>query len=351
MNPLPPLRALAPCLVAVVGVLNGLLTGRAAASPRQTRPPAVSFVARVPADVVLSPGARHLALLNRCDAPRARFAGQRKTDALRAGAAAAVDAVARRLAAELDWQLTRRDTLAAGTVAPPLAAAAVQALCKRWHTPRLLALEGFEAATRKAGTDWELRGRGTVSRTVAYDLVVRTHWALYDAQGRVLHRATAETARPHDRQSGDDFQPTIAKGVAGAGDAIREMAGYTGEQYARRYLPRDTALVREYYAGGDLAAAGVRVQQHDWAGAAALLQGLAGSPDARVASQAAHNLSVVCEATGDLDEALRWAAHARATAPGDPAARRVLELQERQQAALKRQARRAAGENVSPPNK
>ena len=351
MKPLPPLRELGPCIVAVFGVLDGLLAGRVAASPLQTRPPVVSFVTSVPAEIVLPPAARQIALLNRYEASQVRFAGKRKTEALRAGAAEAVEAVARRLAAELTWQLARHDTLVAGAAAPPLAAAAVQALCQRCPTPHLLALEGFEAATRKAGTEWEIHGRGTVSKTVAYDLVVRTRWTLYDAQGRVLHRSTAETARPYDNQSGDALQITIAKGVAGAGDAIREMAGFTGEQYARRYLPRDTTLQREYYAGGDLAAAGVQVQQHDWVGAVALLKGLAGSPDALVASQAAHNLSVVYEATGDLDEALRWAGQAQAKDPGDPATRRVLVLQERQQAAIKRQAHRAAVENLPLLNK
>ena len=357
MNLLSIFRKIGPRSVLVLGLLNGLLMGCLAASPMQNQQPVVSFVTKVPPQIILPPAVRQVALINRFEAARLRYTKKRKTEAFRAGAAEAVETVISRLAAEPSLQLMRHDTLVEGSAAtaPPLAAAVVQLLCRQWHTSHLLALEGFDAVTRKEGIGWEKNSDGSGTKSVAYALVVRTRWTLYDAKGRILDQSKAEAARPYERTAGsyekqpvENIRLAFGPALATAGDAIRELAGSAGAQYARRYLPRDTIMHREYYAGGALTAAADRLQQHDWVGAAALLKDLAANPDALLASRAAHNLSVVYEATADLAEALRWAAQAQAKAPGDLPVRRVQVLLERQQATTKGQAQRPTLENTPP---
>ena len=41
---------------------------------------------------------------------------------------------------------------------------------------------------------------GAITRTAFYSLVVRTHWGLYDAQGKLLHQSKAEVAEPYDKR-------------------------------------------------------------------------------------------------------------------------------------------------------
>lgn len=272
MNLLSIFRKIGPCSVLVLGLLHGLLTGCLAASPMQNQQPVVSFGTKVLPEIVLPPATREVALINRFEAARLRYTKKRKTETFRAGAAEAVETVMRFFAAEPSLQLVRHDTLVEGCVAtaPPLAEAVVQQLCQQWHTSHLLALEGFDAFTRKEGIGWEKNSDGSGTKSVTYALVVRTHWTLYDAKGRILDQSKAEAARSYERTAGsyeshpvENIRLAFGPALATAGDAIRELSGSAGAQYARRYLPRDTIMHREYYAGGALTAAADRLQLHD----------------------------------------------------------------------------------------
>jgi|GEM_PF-2411472 len=329
--------------------LSGLLTGCAALLPAQFQP-AITIRATEPAEIFLVPAARQVAVISRYDAAQLPYSKERKVEVMRAGAAQAVDAALRQLTAEPSFRATRHDTLvqAAAGEAPPLPAATVRALCRRWNVPSLLALEGFEASMRQDQVVKEKSSDGSTSKTAAYSVVVRTQWTLYDAQGQVLNHSGTEAARPYQQRTVMSGLLAAGPALAAAGDAVQELAQQAGTQYARRYTPTQLTLERDYYTSRGLEAATAALEQRDWPAALAPLQKLAATSDTKLASRAAYNLSVVYEALDNLEEALRWATKAEQQAPTDRHAHRVLALRQRQQAAAIWEAQQVATGAVEP---
>ena len=323
-----------------LGGTGWLLAGCLAALPAEYQSNAVTFAAYEAAEIFLAPAARQVLVINRFDAGQLPYSKERKTEIFRAGAAEALATVVRELSFEPTFRLERRDTLVRATakVAPPLPAAEVQALCRRGQAQSLLALEGFEATMRQDDVEKETSSDGTITRTAFYSLVVRTHWGLYDAQGKLLHQSKAEVAEPYDKRQVHSGLLALGPALANAGDRLHVLAGLAAAQYARRYTPKHISLRRDYYVGRELQAAADHLQQSDWLAAAALLKPLAAGPDAKLASQAAYNLSVAHEATSNLAEALHWAMQAEQLSPGDKHARRVQVVLQRQQAVAALQA-------------
>lgn len=332
MKPLVPLRNV-PRRWLLLSSLSGLLTGCLAALPVEYQQNIVTFAADEPAEIFLAPAARQLAVMSRYDADQLPYTKERKTEVFRSGAVKALETVRHELTSEPTFRLVRPDTLVRATAgaAPPLPAAEVQALCRRWGAQSLLALEGFDATMRQDNVEKETSSGGTVTRTAFYSLVVRTHWGLYDAQGQGLNQSTVEVVRPYEKRPVGSGLLAVGPALANAGDRVHELAGLAATQYAQRYSPKRVILRRDYYAGRELQAAANYLQRSDWPAAAALLKPLTTGSDAKLASRAAYNLSVLHEATTDLAEALRWAIQAEQLAPGDKHARRVQALRLRQQ--------------------
>lgn len=153
--------------------LGGLLTGCAALLSVQMQP-AITITAHEPAEIFLLPTARQVAVISRYDAAQLPYSKERKVDVMRAGADQTMDAALRRLTAEPGFRATRYDTLVQATAggASPLLVATVQALCRRWNVPSLLALESFEATMRQDEVVKKKDSDGSTSKTAAYSLVV-----------------------------------------------------------------------------------------------------------------------------------------------------------------------------------
>lgn len=325
--------------------LAGLLTGCAALLT-----PTVTLPANQPAEIFLPLPARQVAIISRYDATQLPYKKDRKVEVYRDGARAAVASVARQLGAEATFQPLRHDTLlhaAAGRM-PVLPPAEVQALCRRWNVQSLLALEYFDAYMNQDDVVKEKDSSGNTSKTASYSLVVQTQWTLYDAQGQLLNQSAVDESRPYEQRQVLSGLLAAGPAMAKAGEKVQELADLAGTDYAQRYLPAQIAFVRDYYAGAELKEAVAGFTHNDWQASVAPLTALAGSPDAKLASQAAYNLSVAYEALNDLNAALRWATEAAQKSPADNHTRRVQEVRQRQQTAAAFEAQRAAYEGTKP---
>jgi len=93
--------------------------------------------------------------------------------------------------------------------------------------------------------------------------------------------------------------------------AIRQASYDAGYMYGQRIAPSWYTVVREYYRKGkhdqNLKAGARMMEVNDWPAAIEMLTAAVDSGKRKAKGRAAHNLAVVYEIKGDLDEAKKWA--------------------------------------------
>jgi hypothetical protein len=103
-------------------------------------------------------------------------------------------------------------------------------------------------------------------------------------------------------------------GLISKNAAIKEASYEAGIEYGRRLSPSWYRVSREYYRkskGDDVFAEGARMMEvNDWFAAKEALFQSVESGHRKTKGRAAHNLAVVCEIEGNLEEAKAWAQEA-----------------------------------------
>jgi len=93
--------------------------------------------------------------------------------------------------------------------------------------------------------------------------------------------------------------------------AIREVSYDAGYSYGERIAPSWYTVVRQYYRKGkrnqDLKAGARMMEVNDWPAAIESLTAAVESGKRKAKGRAAHNLAVVYEIKGDLEESKKWA--------------------------------------------
>jgi hypothetical protein len=179
----------------------------------------------------------------------------------------------------------------------PLSWEDIEALCKKYQADAIVAIEKFDSdfiiipgvnqtATVKAG----IRMYDPASKSIVdqYQYSHQESWG-----------------------SGELSIEAAINGLISKNAAVKEASYEAGIAYGRRLSPSWYRISREYFRkskGDDVFAEGARMMEiNDWFAAKEALFQAVENGHRKTKGKAAHNLAVVCEIEGNLEEAKAWA--------------------------------------------
>lgn len=174
----------------------------------------------------------------------------------------------------------------------------VERLCKKYGSNAILAIEIFDS-------DFIIIPG--VSQTINLKAGLR----MYDpAEKNIIDQYVVSRQMPF----GGSINSVEAalNSVLGKSEAIREISYDAGTAYAHRISPSWYRVSREYYRkprkDPNLAEGARMMEVNDWEAAKELLvQAVETGKKRKIRGRAAHNMAVVCEIEGNLEEAKTWA--------------------------------------------
>ncbi len=114
-----------------------------------------------------------------------------------------------------------------------------------------------------------------------------------------------------DWNVGGSSIPAAIEGLLNRNEALKEVSYNAGIMYGERISPTWFRVTRDYFRKGkgdpDLAAGARMMESNDWDRAIELLTRATEARHRKTRGRAAHNLAVVYEILGDLDQAKEWA--------------------------------------------
>jgi hypothetical protein len=182
----------------------------------------------------------------------------------------------------------------------PISWEEIESLCEKYQVDAIVAIEKFDSdfiivpgvnqtATVKAG----IRMYDPASKSIV-DQYQYSHQESFGSGALSLEAAL--------------------NGLISKNAAIKEASYEAGIEYGRRLSPSWYRVSREYYRkskGDDVFAEGARMMEvNDWFAAKEALFQSVESGHRKTKGRAAHNLAVVCEIEGNLEEAKAWAQEA-----------------------------------------
>lgn len=169
----------------------------------------------------------------------------------------------------------------------------------------LLVLEAFSIGTNSE-TEVEEDEDGSTSRTANYYLIVTAGLSLYSNSGDLVNRSTVGRSELYKSRWALGgialFDPSIYK----AEKDIRYLAKFVAEDYINKFYPATETVQGKIYTGKELKEAADYCKDQHWDEAIELLKPLAVSPDPKISSKAAYNLSVAYEAIGNDRASELW---------------------------------------------
>ncbi|SFE00032.1 hypothetical protein SAMN05518672_10497 [Chitinophaga sp. CF118] len=137
---------------------------------------------------------------------------------------------------------------------------------------------------------------------------VKTGWRIYDPADRLV---LDEYSMIKDITfSGKGINPVAAAGaILNRKEALKEVCGKAGHDYAFRIIPYWIRVSRDYYVKGteNFKIGRRKAQTGNWKGAAELWKKETTSSDSKIAGRACYNMAIICEINGDLDLGIQWA--------------------------------------------
>ncbi len=196
----------------------------------------------------------------------------------------------------------------------PLAWDTVAKLCRESNTDALFVLELFDNSSKINYATHAVNvitSQGKVSNTEHQAnmlTTVRIGWRIYDP-------ASKSIADEYIVASDLTFAGKgISKRAAEAAiidhiEAVQEVGGKAGHEYAARVVPYRLNVTRTYYTVGNdnFKAAAAKAKAGDWDGAAAIWQKETANKSKKLSAQAFYNLALVSEINGDLKTAIQYA--------------------------------------------
>lgn len=187
----------------------------------------------------------------------------------------------------------------------PLGKDSISMFCSDNHVPLLLVLEAFDIYFDKQ-MEVVKNEDGSKSRTAHYFLVVKAGVSLYDSSGALMDRSMIRQVDHYNSRPVLSGLLAIGPSLAKADEEVNAMARDLGKAYYNKFYPSDIIERREYYTGKKFEEVTPYITAGNWRKAIELLIPLASSEDKKTSVRAAHNLSVVYEASGNEKEAAYW---------------------------------------------
>ncbi len=201
-----------------------------------------------------------------------------------------------------------------GFLPPPLSWEIVERICTETGNDALFALERFDTDTklsysnRKVDIKTILGNVPGLEHEAAMETIVKTGWRIYDPAGRSIldEYYFAESIVFY----GKGINPVAAvAGLIGRKEAVKDVSNRAGRTYALRILPYRLRVTRDYYVKGTynfkIAKRKARTGKWDEAGQLWELETL--NPRRKIAGRACHNMAIINEINGYLEDAIGWA--------------------------------------------
>jgi hypothetical protein len=182
----------------------------------------------------------------------------------------------------------------------PLSWEEVEALCEKYEADAIVAIEKFDS-------DF------IIVPGVNQTATVKAGIRMYDpARKSIIDQY--QFSHQESWGSGPLTLESAINGMISKNAAVREVSYEAGVQYGRRLSPSWYRVSRPYFRkskGDDVFAEGARMMEvNDWFAAKEALFHAVENGHRKTKGKAAHNLAVVCEIEGNLEEAKGWAQEA-----------------------------------------
>jgi len=159
---------------------------------------------------------------------------------------------------------------------------------------------------------------------------VKSGWRIYDPVAKKIIDEFVITSDLNFKGQGISKRAAEAA-VVEREDAVQEVGGRAGHEYAARVVPYRLKVTRTYYVSGsdNFKLAAAKSKTGDWDAAAAIWQKETANKSKKLAAKAFYNLALVDEINGDLKSAIQQAQKSYDNANSSLAQNYIDVLQER----------------------
>ncbi|WP_298485996.1 DUF6340 family protein [uncultured Maribacter sp.] len=191
----------------------------------------------------------------------------------------------------------------------------VEKLCKENNVDVIFSLAYYDTDTK---TDYKVitmklpNNLGVDVDVPAQEVTLNTQvncgWRLYDPHTKEVVDTRKFTKNMVFRGKGINPMKAI-EAVADRNETVQEYSRNVGIAYAKRLIPRNVRVSREYFMSGtdNFKISHRRAVAGDWDGAAELWEKELSNPDIKIAGRANYNMAISSEINGDLDKAIEYA--------------------------------------------
>jgi hypothetical protein len=202
-----------------------------------------------------------------------------------------------------------------GLFPEPLTWDIVNKVCSETGTDALFALEAYDTDTRFNYSTQNVNVKTPLGISVPgldhrieMETIVKTGWRIYDPASRVIADEFSDAQSIMFRSHG--INPlAAAQALTGRKEAVRQVSGRSGQNYALRILPFTLRVQRDYFVKGsnNFKIAKRKAQLGKWDEAGVLWEKETANQKNKVAGRACYNMGIINEINGNVDAALQWA--------------------------------------------
>ncbi|PKP17450.1 MAG: hypothetical protein CVU05_15515 [Bacteroidetes bacterium HGW-Bacteroidetes-21] len=205
-------------------------------------------------------------------------------------------------------------TSGAGIFPAPITWDSVGILCKQNGVDALFVLELFDTdskisyATHSTTVKTPLGDIPAIEHEATMKTLVKGGFRIYDGTNKTI--ISEYTMNRDHVASGRGINPVAAaSALVGRKEAVKQIGGNMGIDYAQLILPYWINVTRDYYVKGtdNFKTAKRKAQSGNWDGAAELWKKETDNSKAKVAGRACYNMAIINEINGNLDDAIGWA--------------------------------------------
>lgn len=189
----------------------------------------------------------------------------------------------------------------------PLPWTKIEEICKKYEADAIIALEIYDSDFIITGGKAGIPGKGLAAHGVA---TVKIGFRFYDLANGTIIDEYLFTHRMNWDAGGGNILEAVAS-VMWKNDAIRKASYDAGYMYGQRISPSYYYITRHYFRrakrNDDMAEGARMMEANDWDHAIEALNSALENGHRKIKGRAAHNLAVVYEILGDLEQAREYA--------------------------------------------
>lgn len=202
-----------------------------------------------------------------------------------------------------------------GNLPNPVSWARISEICQEYDLDALFVLEYFDTESKVTYSNREITTKNAlgleipiIEHIATNQTLIKTGWRIYvPASSTIIDEFRVNTPVT---TVGRGINPVeAAAAIIGRTEAVNRESYILGQRYAARIVPYWTTIRREYYVKGSdtFKVAKRRAQTGNWDGAGQLWFMETKNSKAKIAGRAWHNLAIISEIDGNLDEAINRA--------------------------------------------